>query len=178
MRVWAAHAVFAAILVASLASREQSVEPIPDDTSLERAVIRVAGQHGWDFREYRTTSGMFSRTLVFAAPGCSQPVRVGLRLSTFEDEALSESAPGPGYVRRYAYFDRIWDTPEPRAAFIQRMKYAALAPFGLTEYTPSRHLLEIEAPANCPAAEAIDWRSVWNREELAAQAATAAAPKR
>ena len=40
----------------------------------------------------------------------------------------------PGHVRRYICFDRTWDTPDPRAAFFQRMKYAALAMFGLTEY--------------------------------------------
>ncbi len=118
---------------------------------------------------------LVSRTLVFEAPGCSQPVQVGLRLSTFEEEAFMESAPEPGYARRYIYFDRTLDTPEPRAAFIQRMKYRALAMFGLSVYAPSWYLLKVEAPANCQSAEAMDWRSIWNRDALAAAQAGAEA---
>jgi hypothetical protein len=177
--VWPAHAIFATILVGSLAAREQAAKPIDDSLSLlEPAVLRVAGSRGWGFREYRTNSGMVSRTLVFEAPGCSQPVEVSLRLSTFEEETLAESAPEPGYLRRYIYFDQTWDTPDPRAAVVQRMKYAALATFGLTKYTPSWYLLQVEAPPNCRAAKATDWRSIWNRDDLAAaQASADAAPK-
>jgi len=179
VRVWPAHAIFATILVGSLAAREQAAKPIDDSLSLlEPAVLRVAGSRGWGFREYRTNSGMVSRTLVFEAPGCSQPVEVSLRLSTFEEETLAESAPEPGYLRRYIYFDQTWDTPDPRAAVVQRMKYAALATFGLTKYTPSWYLLQVEAPPNCRAAKATDWRSIWNRDDLAAaQASADAAPK-
>jgi hypothetical protein len=128
-----------------------------------------------DLREYKKTSGMTSRTLVFEAPGCSQPVTVSARLSTFEEESLMEHDPVQGYTRRYIYFDRSWDTPEPRAAFAQRMKYSALAMFGLTEYVPSRYLILVEAPKNCRAAEAIDWRSAWKRSYLAADATAAQA---
>ncbi len=77
-------------------------------------------------------------------------------------------APEPGYVRRYIYFDRTWDTPDPRAAYLQRMKYAVLAKFGMTEYQPSDYLLLVEAPPHCHAAETIDWRPVWSRDTLAA----------
>ena len=179
MRVWPAHAVFAAILVGSLAAREQAAEPIDYSLSLlEPAVLRVAGSQGWGLREYRTINGVASRALVFNVPGCSQPVEVVLRLSTFEEQTVMESAPEPGYLRRYIYFDQTWDTPDPRAAVVQRMKYAALATFGLTKYAPSWYLLQVEAPANCRAAEAIDWRSVWNRDDLAAaQVSAGAAPK-
>lgn len=168
MKAWAAHAVFATILVGSLAARERSAAPLPDSL-LEPAVLRVAESHGWGLREYRTTSGMsmMSRSLVFDAPGCSQPVLVSLRLSTFEEETLMGSTE-TGYARRYVYFDRTWDTPDPRAAVVERMKYAALAMFGLTRYSPSWYLLQVEAPANCRAAAAMDWRSVWNRDDLAA----------
>ena len=175
MRLWAAHAVFATILVGSLAARERAAEPLADSVSLlESTVLRVAASHSWGLREYRTTSGMVSRTLVFEAPGCSQPVQVGLRLSTFEEETLAESTQ-PGYVRRYIYFDRTWDAPAPRAAFVQRTKYRALAMFGLTVYAPSWYLLKVEAPANCQSADAMDWRSIWNRDALPAAQAGAEA---
>jgi hypothetical protein len=105
-------------------------------------------------------------------------VEVILRLATFEEETIMESAPEPGYTRRYVYFDQVWDTPGRWAAFVQRMKYAALGLFGLTKYAPSWYLLQVEAPANCRAAEAMDWRLVWNRDDLAAAHASAeAAPK-
>jgi hypothetical protein len=174
VRVRAAHAVLATILVGSLAARERA-DALPDDVSfLESSVLRVAASHGWSLNEYRATSGTPSRALVFAAPDCTQPVQVSLRLSsTFEEQTLLEYVREPGYVRRYVYFDRIWDTPDHRAAALQRMKYAALAMFGLTEYAPSWYLLLIEAPSNCRAAQAIDWRSVWNRDDLAVTRAEA-----
>ncbi|MBV8104957.1 MAG: hypothetical protein JO223_10105 [Hyphomicrobiales bacterium] len=79
-----------------------------------------------------------------------------------------ESAPEQGYTRRYIYFNRSWDTPDPRAAFVQRMKYGVLAAFGLTEYVPSWYLILVETPKNCRTAAAVDWRSVWNRNYLVA----------
>ncbi|HZZ62584.1 MAG TPA: hypothetical protein VFE63_15695 [Roseiarcus sp.] len=42
--------------------------------------------------------------------------------------------------------------------------------FGLTEYAPSRRLLLVEAPVDCPAAKTVDWRSIWDRPNLAAEA--------
>ncbi len=132
MRVWAAHAVFAAILVGSLATHQRAADALVDSGSLEPAVLRVARSHDWGLGEHRTTSGTSVPTLVFEAPACSQPVFVSLRLSSFEEETIMQYAPEPGRVRRYIYFDRTWDTPDPRAAFLQRMKYAVLAMFGIT----------------------------------------------
>ncbi len=175
MRTWAAHAVFAAILIGSLVTRERAADALADSVSLEPAVLRVAGSHGWGFDDYRTTSGTVSRTLVFEAPGCSQPVFVSLRLSSFEEETTTQYAPEPGYARRYVYFDRTWDAPDPRAAYLRRMKNAVLAKFGMTEYEPSRYLLLVEAPPHCHAAETIDWRPVWSRDTLAAAQANATA---
>jgi hypothetical protein len=55
MRLWAAHAVFAAVLVGTIASRERSAEPPIDDAGLESVVLSVAGSQGLGFREYRTS---------------------------------------------------------------------------------------------------------------------------
>ena len=175
MRAWAAHGVFAAILIGSLMTRERPAGAVADSSSLEPAVLRVAGSHGWRIGDYRTTSGMVSRALVFGAPGCSQPVFVSLRLSSFEEETLMQYTAEPGYVRHYIYFDRTWDTPNPRAASLLRMKYAVLAMFGMTEYEPSRYLILVEAPPHCYAAETIDWRPVWSGDTLAAAQANAKA---
>ncbi len=172
MRAWAAHAVFAAMLIGSLVTRERAADALADSVSLEPAVLRVAGSHGWGFDDQRTTSGMVSRALVFEAPGCSQPVFVSLRLSSFEEETIMQYVQEQGYIRRYIYFDRTWDAPDPRAAFLQRMKYAVLAMFGMTEYEPSRYLLQVEAPSHCQSAKTIDWRPVWSRDTLAAAQAS------
>ncbi len=107
-----------------------------------------------------------TRTLVFDAPNCSQPVQVSLRLSTFEEESLTEPGSESGYTRRFIYIDRSWDRPDPRAVFVEHMKYSALAMFGLTEYVPSRYLVLVETPKNCRAAEDIDWSSAWSRDYL------------
>lgn len=83
-----------------------------------------------------------------------------------------------GYTRRYIYYDGIWDRPNPRAIFVQRIKSRALAMFGLTAYAPSDFLLLVERPPHCQAAEAVDWRPVWNRDfRTTAEAKTTAASK-
>jgi hypothetical protein len=179
MRVWLAHAIFAAILAGSLAAQGRAAGA-PDDTPtlFEPAILSVARSHGLTLRESRTMPGMMSPTLIFEAPGCLKPVQVNLHLWTFEEQILTESAPQAGAIRRYVYLDRTWDAPDRLAVFVQRMKYRALATFGLTEYVPSQYFLLLEAPADCHVAEAIDWRSIWNREYLAAaQAKAEAAPR-
>ncbi len=170
MRVWVGHAIFAALLMGSFAAHERAPDPHFDGASLEPAVLRVAGAYGWDFVGYKannvTDIVADEPTLLFQAPGCSQPVLVSLRLSTFEDESIMQYAPRQGYARRYIYYGRTWDAPDPRAVFVQRIKYRVLALFGLTEYTPSQYLLLVERPRHCKAAEAIDWRSVWDSNYL------------
>ena len=111
MRAWAVHAVFAVILICSHMTRERAVDALADRVSLEPAVLRVAGSHRWGIDDYRTTNGIVSRALVFEAPGCSQPVFVTLRLSSFEEGTIMQYTAQPGYVRRYIYFDRTRDTP-------------------------------------------------------------------
>lgn len=168
MRAWAGHAVFAAVLIGSLAAQQRSAD-LPDDGAglLEPAILRIADSHGLKFHEYRTMSGIMTRTLLFAAPGCTRPLQVSLRLSTFEEKSLFGPASEQDYTRHYIYFDRSWDQPDPRAAFVQRMKYSALSMLRLTEYVPSKYLLLVETPNNCRAAEDIDWSFAWSRDYLA-----------
>ena len=167
MRVWAAHAVFAAVLVGSLASRERSAEAPLIDAGLESVVLSVARSQGLGFREYRTSDTGGERTMAFNVPGCSQPMFGDLRMATFEDEATTESAPGQDYQQAYVYFDRKWNSPDRWAVSIQTMKYSLLAMFGRTDYATSSLVLEVEAPRDCPAAESIDWRPAWSRTYLA-----------
>jgi hypothetical protein len=162
---WAAHGLFAVLLAGSIAVRGQAGQsPLDDASLLERGVMSVADSQGLKLREYRRRSGAESlpRVLVFEAPSCSQPVQVSPILWTFEDESFLGSDPEQGYTRRYIYFDRSWDAPRPRAVFIQRMKYRALAMFGLTGYAPSPYLIVVESPKRCPALETADWSGAWN----------------
>ena len=163
MRPWPLHVVFATILVGSLAAKERAADMLVDVDDLDRetAVMRVARSQGLAFRENATVANL--PALVFEAPGCSRPVLVVLRIS-FDDEPLVQSAREQGGVLRYAYIDGTWEKPDRLAFFIQRMKYAALATFGLTRYVPSGHLLLVDSPPRCQAADAIDWRNVWNRD--------------
>jgi hypothetical protein len=165
MRVWA-HAVFAAVLVGSLASRERSVEAPIDDASFETVVLSVGRPQGLDFREYRTSGAGGRRTIVFNVPGCLRPMLVAWRPATFEDEAAAESAPGQDYRLQYVYFDQKWNSPNRWAVSLQRMKYSLLAMLGRIDYATSNFVLQIEAPRDCPAAERMDWRPAWNRAYL------------
>lgn len=166
MKVWA-HAVFAVILIGSLASRERSAEaPVDDEVRLESAALGAARAQGLSFREYRVSGTARGRTMAFAVPGCPSPLLATWRPATFEDEATAQSALGQDYRRQFVYFDQAWSRPKPWAVSIQRMKYGLLALFGRVDYATSRFVLEVEAPRNCPAAESVDWRPAWKRTDL------------
>jgi hypothetical protein len=72
-----------------------------------------------------------------------------------------------GDIVRYVYIDRVWNKPNRLALLVERMKYAALASFGLTPYVPWGHLLLVDSPPGCEIAAAIDWRDMWNRGYIA-----------
>jgi hypothetical protein len=172
MRIWAAHAVFATILVGSLAARERAAVAPVSSASFESAVLRVARSQGLRIREDQASpAGPELRALTFDGPGCSQPVFVMTRFATLEDEPMMEAGPSPhGYLRSYVYVDQKWDRPDPRAIFVQRAEYGLLSMFGLTEYSPfgNTFVLEVDAPRDCHAADAIDWRAAWSRETATA----------
>jgi hypothetical protein len=174
MRAWPLHVFFATILVGSLAAKERAADVVVevDGDTLETAVTRVARSHGLAFREYLTIAGNV-RALAFDAPGCSRPVLVVLRV-TFDFAPVLQSSREQGDVLRYVYIDRSWEKPDRLAFFVDRMKYAALATLGLTRYIPSGHVLVVESSPRCQAAEAIDWRNVWNRDYVGATRADTA----
>ena len=169
MRAWPLHIVFATILVGSLAAKERAADTLVDVDNLDRetAVTRVARSHGLTFQEYVTLPGTKLPALAFAAPGCFQPILVVLR-AQFDEEPLLRSAREQGDEVRYVYIHGSWEKPDRLAFFVERMKYAALATFGLTRYVPSGHMLLVDSPSHCPAADAIDWRDVWNRDYVEA----------
>lgn len=168
MKAWPLHLVFATILVGSLAAKERSADALVDvDTlELETAVKRVAQSHGLAFGEHVTIAGNVP-ALAFEAPGCSRPLLVVMHV-TFDFEPLAQSIREQGDALRYIYLDSSWEKPDRLAFFVERMKYAALATFGLTRYAPSGHLLMIGSPPGCRAADAVEWRNVWNRDYLKA----------
>jgi hypothetical protein len=173
MRAWPLHIVFATILVGSLAAKERAADVLGevDDVAREKAVLRLARSHGLVFREDVPISGDV-RALEFEAPGCLRPVLIVLRV-TFDYEpllrsALFRSAAEQENVLRYVYIARSWRKPDRLAFFAERMKYAALATFGLTRYMPSGYLLATDSPSDCQIVDAIDWRDVWNRDYVKA----------
>jgi hypothetical protein len=167
MRAWPVHAVFALILVSSLVIRERASDVLAEHDDLVAAVLQVARSYGLAFREYTSVAETGRRALVFDAPACTRPIRIVLRSLTFDEEAFNELSLEPNYTRRYVYIDHVWDRPQRTAVWVQRVKYGALATIGQTRYTPSSNLLQIELPADCSVAEAIDWRMAWDRDVAA-----------
>ena len=166
MRAWPLHVVFATILIGSLAAKERGADALTESGNIELAILKVARSHGLAFREYTTITGTDVRALVIEAPGCSRPVLVVPLLVTFDQDPIVRSAHEQGDVLRYVYIDRTWDKPDRLAVFVERMKYAALATFGLTRYEPSWHLLLIKSSSDCKVADVIDWRLVLNRDYI------------
>lgn len=169
MRVWAAHGVFAGILLALLAVQQRATDAHYDDASLlEPSILRIASSHGLTLQGYRAMGGNMPQALIFEAPGCAGPVQINPLLSSFEEVSLMDDAPKQGYIRRYIYFGLSWDRPKPWAALVQRMKYSVLSMFDLTDYRPSRFAILVDTPKNCEAVLNINWSSAWNPEYLAA----------
>jgi hypothetical protein len=177
VRAWPLHLVFATILAGSLAAKQRAADMLVDldNSDLETAVTRVAQSHGLAFRENVTVGNL--PALVFAAPDCSRPVLVVLRMS-FDNEPSLRSARENGDLLRYVYIGRSWEKPDRLGFFLTRMEFAAFATFGLTRYVPSGHLMLVDAPSQCQVADAIDWRNVWNRDYVEAARADTEATNR
>jgi hypothetical protein len=167
------HLVFATLLVGSLTAQERTADTLveinPGDWA--SAVTRVAQSHGLTLRGHETVYGNVS-ALSFDAPGCSEPVTVALQVNFDFAPLVQTYAREAGRVARFVYIARSWDKPNRLAFFIYRMKYAALATFGLTRYVPGGHLMLVESPPDCQSAETLDWSDVWNRDYV--KAATSA----
>jgi hypothetical protein len=166
MKTWFAHALFATLLVGSLSARMKTPDALFSKVSLEPAVFWIARLHGLVFREYVPVGDTGHHALAFEAPGCAKPLIVFARELNLVEEPFTQIAPEPDYSRRYVYVDQSWDRPPQLAARVQQIKYEVLVTFGQTQYLPSRELLELELPLNCPVIEAIDWRMVWSRAYL------------
>jgi hypothetical protein len=166
VRAWPLHVVFSTILLGSLAGKERAVDVIEvGDDTLQTTAARIGQSQGLDFREYVKVAGNLP-VVVFEAPGCSGPVLVVAHMF-FEEESAMDFARERGDILRYVYIDRIWDKPNRLALLAERMKYEALASFGLTPYVPWGHLLLVTSPPRCEIAAAIDWRNMWNRGYIA-----------
>jgi hypothetical protein len=168
VRAWPIHTVFAVIVIGSLVLRERSSDVLVERDDLAPAVLQVARSNGLSFREYAAVAETGRRVLVLDAPACAQPVRIVLRSLTFDEESFNELTLEPNYIRRYVYIDRVWDRPQRTAVWVQRVKYGVLATLGQTQYNPTSNLLQIERPADCSVAEAIDWRMAWDRDYVTA----------
>lgn len=163
MRRWAGHAIFAALLVGSLAMKAVAGDRLMDNGDLEPAVMQLAQSRGLAFREIAGNPHDKMHALVFDAPGCATPIVIAQLDITFEQaQALHLGA--LGYTLRYAYLDRKWTTPDHAGVFMARMETAALGAVGLTRLMPSWHMLAISYAPDCHAADAMDWSPVWDRD--------------
>ncbi len=169
MKALSLHLVFGTMLVGSLTSQQRVADTLVeiDPVHLAPAVVRIAQSNGLTFREHVTVYGNVP-ALTFDAPGCSRPIIVALQVNFDFAPLVQSSAREADEVARYVYIDRSWERPNRLAFFIYRIKYAALATFGLTPYVPGGHLMLVQSPPDCQSAQTIDWSSVWNRDYVTA----------
>jgi hypothetical protein len=168
MRAWPLHVAFACLLIGSLVVKKRSGDALMEGSNLEPAVIRLAQSSGFTYSGFEALDDDTSRSLSFVAPGCAQPVIIALIEDTFDQGLTLQRIEAPGYTRRYVYIDRSWLVPDRRGIFVERIKRMILASLGLTNDVPSHRLLLIDSPPDCHAADAVDWRLVWDRDYLSA----------
>jgi len=166
VKTWLTHIVFAVILIGSLTANQQASDVLADSGDNEATVIRIARANGLALRKDQPIAGGIT-TLVFDAPDCTRPVSVTLLSITFEQMPVVQDFPGQhDNNRRYVYLNRIWNRPERLPVFFVWKMQRVLEMFGLTRYVPSRYMLLVDNPSGCRAADAIDWRNVWDRNYL------------
>ena len=170
MKALPLHLVFAALLIGSVVSHAQNRDPMRSPEAIEPAIIRIAAMNGLAYRGVENVSGATVQALAFEAPGCARPLLVAPLLMSFEESLLLQFTGREGDSRRYVYIDRSWTRPQRFSVFFERAKYAALAMVHLTSAVPSGTMLLIDAPPECHAADAVDWRLAWNRDFLAGTA--------
>jgi hypothetical protein len=172
MKAWPLHVVFAGLLAGSLTANGRAGDVLVRHDNLQPAITRVARAHGLALLDDITLAGTPIRALEFEAPGCAGPVMVAVLTVIIDLEPVLHHAREQGDVLRYVYIERSWDKPDRLAVFIERMKYTALSMLGLSRYVPSQDLLLVESPSGCAAADAVDWRNVWNRDYVGATPVT------
>jgi hypothetical protein len=170
------HVAFAAILVCTVILSARGNDIFVQEGSIEPAVIRAAQSAGLVFEGYKIAESEL-HVLTFHAPHCSNPVYVTLLDVSFEEDALVQGSSDPGYVVRYRYADLAWDKPNGASLMLNRAGLAVLVTMGLTPYLPLRYVLRIDAPEECLAVKAVDWRLVWDRNYLSAVQKTVSEPE-
>lgn len=160
------HILFMIILVGSLVANQRASDALMQTGDHAAAILNIARAHGLALRRDQQVASGNVRTFVFDAPGCAQPVSVALLSVTFEEIPLVPAAREPRDQIRYVYINHVWNRPDRLGVFIEWKKQRLLTVLGLTRYVPSRHLLLIDTPSDCGAADEIDWQSIWDRQYL------------
>jgi hypothetical protein len=167
VRARVGHALFALILTGSVLTNARPNAPPAEANQLAAAIIDVARSNNLLFRGETTLANLGLTTLAFDAKGCREPISIALLSIDLEQLPWLRALDRENRMLDFIYYDRRWREPDRVSIFWEHKKQQALAVVGLTSFVPSPYLLGIMAPSGCNAADAIDWRQIWDRRYLA-----------
>lgn len=167
MKARVGHALFALILTGSVLANARPDDPPADANQMAAAIIDVARSNNLSFRGQTTLPNLGLTTLAFDAKGCREPISVALLSIDTEQQTLLKTLTPETRMLYFVYYERRWREPDRLAIFWEQKKQQALAVVGLRSSAPSPYLLGITAPLGCSAADAIDWRQIWDQRYLA-----------
>jgi len=170
MTKWGIHALFAVLLLASIATNfsGRAIGAAHNEFSSEdvsTAVLRLAQTHGMVLQT--TAKGDGVSALTFRAPGCPDPVLLAPVDINLEQLPLVPQLSGDTYAVRYAYLDRVWDKPDRASLYLQWKFHRALQLIGLSRYLPLPYVLLIQAPPDCRSVQPLDWSPIWQPSYVA-----------
>jgi hypothetical protein len=164
MKAAALRMTLAALLLATVVSKTHAPRV---ESNLDAGVLATLAHYGLSpqHRVAEQDSALPS-SIYFEAPGCDGAVQVMPIQLNLQEAPLLSSVGAPNYDRHFIYLDRSWQHPDRLGMRLVWLKYKALSLLGLSPYVPTTLALLVAEPHGCEAAEMIDWRTVWQQQNL------------
>src|SRR5262245_55195692 len=153
-------AILALLLLMTVASKTRVATNLNQD-ELKSNVLAVVSKHGLRAQS-APTRNLLPAAAHIEAPGCDGTIEVILVHINLQEAPLFDTFVKPIYTRRYAFFDKTWDSENRVGMRLTWLKHKLLSFLGLGRFVNSTTGLLIASPPDCGAAWAIDWSPVWS----------------
>lgn len=161
MRAALLRTAFVALLAATVITKMHAPRV---ERTLDAGVIATLAHHGLSPQHHSAEQGSaLPSSISFNAPGCDGAVQVVPIQLNLQEGPLLNTVGAANYSRRIVYLDRTWRDPDRLGMRLVWLKYKALSLLGMSPYVPTTLALLVAQPRGCHAAEAIDWRAVWQQ---------------
>jgi hypothetical protein len=159
--------ILAAFVLATATSKVWGPR-LATDPDIRSTTIAVLALKGWPaYEQPSDASQILDAPIYFEAPGCEEAAQIFLTNVNLQKMPLLDQTIKAGYTRRIVYMGRTWLSEDRLGMRLVWLKHKVLSLFGLGRYVASSTALVIAEPADCRAADLLDWGLAWDRQMLA-----------